>query len=315
MIVTLTPNPSIDRTVAVDTVRHGEVNRATSSRIDPGGKGINVSRALAAQGVDTLAVLPLGGPEGGVIASLLEAAGVSHRPVPVTGTVRSNVAVVEPDGTTTKINEPGPTLSPVEVDAVVACALEAAAGADWLVASGSLPPGAPDDLYATLVHRALAAGCRVAIDGSGAAMRLAVAAGPSLIKPNHEELAELVDHPLPTLGDVLDAAADIVSAGVERVVVSLGGDGALLVDGGTVAHVRTRVPHVQSTVGAGDCTLAGLLAGLTAGQAPERALATGALWGSAAVMLPGSRVPAPADLDGIPVETTLTPDRSLTLAR
>ncbi len=313
MIVTLTPNPSIDRTVAVDGLRHGEVNRATSSRIDPGGKGINVSRALAAQGVATMAVLPVGGPEGGVIASLLDAAGVPNRTVTVTGTVRSNVAVVEPDGATTKVNEPGPVLSPEEVDAVLARALHAASGADWLVGSGSLPPGAPDTLYATLVARARAIGCRVAIDGSGAAMRHAVAAGPSLVKPNHEELTELVGHPLPTLGDVLDAAAGLVSAGVERVVVSLGRDGAVLVDADTVAHVRTTVPQVLSTVGAGDCTLAGLLASLTAGDPPERALATGALWGSAAVRLPGSRVPTPADLDGIPVETTLDPDRSLTL--
>ncbi|HYN66426.1 MAG TPA: 1-phosphofructokinase [Ornithinibacter sp.] len=316
MIVTLTPNPSIDRTIAVDDLRRGEVHRATSSRIDPGGKGINVSRALAAQGVPTLAVLPTGGPEGAVMGTLLDAAGVGHHDVPVAGTLRSNVTVVEPDGTTTKLNEPGPTLSRAEVDALVAATLGATGGdgVAWVVASGSLPPGAPDDLYAVLVATASAQGARVAIDSSGAPMRLAVAARPDLVKPNHEELAELVGHELHTLGDVLDASSDLVAAGIGTVVVSLGGDGAVLVDADSAVHVRTRIPRKLSTVGAGDCTLAGTVAALASGASGEDALLSGCLWGSAAVTLPGSRVPTPEDLTGIPTELFRDPDRSLVIS-
>ena len=219
-----------------------------------------------------------------------------------------NVTVVEPDGTTTKLNEPGPTLTATEVDALLAATAEAARGAAWVVGCGSLPPGAPDDLYAVLVARARALGVRVAIDSSGAPMVAAVAARPSLIKPNHEELAELVGSPLPTLGHVRDAAADLVASGIETVAVSLGADGALLVADGISIHVRTRITRPISTVGAGDCMLAGLLAATAAGASAEDALATGSLWGSAAVTLPGSRVPAPADLHGIPVEVTVDPD-------
>jgi len=314
MIVTLTPNPSVDRTIAIDDLLRGEVHRATSSRIDPGGKGINVSRALTAQHVPTLAVLPVGGPEGHLMEELLDAAGVPRRSVPVTGTLRMNVAVVEPDGTTTKLNEPGPTLSPAEVAALLSATTEAARDADWVVGCGSLPPGAPTDLYAVLVAEVRALGVRVAIDSSGVPMSLAVAARPSLVKPNHEELAELVGAELATLADVRDAAVDLVSDGIETVAVSLGPHGALLVTDGFVAHARTTITRPLSTVGAGDCMLAGLLAALAAGDRPEDALATGSLWGSAAVTLPGSRVPAPADLAGIPLELSLDPDFSLVLA-
>ena len=108
MIVTLTPNPSIDRAIVIDALHRGEVHRATSSRVDPGGKGVNVSRALAAQGAPTIAVIPAGGPEGHLMEELLDAAGVARRSVAVAGALRMNVSVLEPDGTTTKLNEPGP---------------------------------------------------------------------------------------------------------------------------------------------------------------------------------------------------------------
>ncbi|GAB3873964.1 1-phosphofructokinase [Terrabacter terrigena] len=308
MIVTLTPNPSIDRAVFIDALHRGEVHRSTGGRIDPGGKGVNVSRALAAQGATTTAVLPVGGPEGHLLQDLLDAAGVAHASVPVRGTVRMNISVLEPDGTTTKLNEPGPDLSPSEVEALVETTLERSAGAEWVVGCGSLPPGAPADLYAVLVARVRGRGGRIAIDSSGAPFAAAVAAKPHLIKPNHEELAELVDHDLPTLGHVRDAARELVAGGIEVVAVSLGGDGALLVTDGASAHARATITAPLSTVGAGDCMLAGLLHGLSTGLDPADALMTGVRWGAAAVTLPGSRVPTPDDLDGIRAELTHEPD-------
>ena len=313
MIVTLTPNPSIDRAVLIDALRRGEVHRATSSRIDPGGKGVNVARALAAQGGSTVAVLPSGGPEGHLLEELLDAAGVDHVPVPVRGSVRMNISVLEPDGTTTKLNEPGPDLSAGEVEALLTTTLEHAVGAQWVVGCGSLPPGAPTDLYAVLVSRIRGRGGRVAIDSSGAPFTVAVAARPHLIKPNHEELAELVDHDLPSLRDVRDAARDLVTDGIEIVAVSLGGDGALLVTADECAHARASITTPLSTVGAGDCMLAGLLHGLSTGLDPVDALVTGVTWGAAAVTLPGSRVPTPDDLDGIRAELTREPDLAMAL--
>lgn len=313
MIVTVTPNPSIDRTVSVAQLWRGEVHRATSSRIDPGGKGVNVSRALAAQGGRTVAVLPVGGPEGHLLQELLDAASVGHVAVPVTGAVRMNITVVEPDGTTTKLNEPGPQLASSEVAALLTTTLGQAAGPGWVVGCGSLPPGAPADLYATLVSRVRGRGGRVAIDSSGAPLAVAVEARPHLIKPNHEELAELVGRELPMLSDVEAAARALVADGIETVAVSLGADGALLVTSTDAVHARATISNPLSTVGAGDCMLAGLLHGLSSGQSASDALTTGVLWGAAAVTLPGSRVPSHEDLRGIDVQVSTDPDLSLTL--
>jgi len=314
MIVTLTPNPSVDRTVSITDLQRGEVHRATASRIDPGGKGVNISRALTAHKARTLAVLPAGGPQGHLLAELLAEAGIAVAIVPISGSIRANVALVEPDGTTTKINEPGPLLSGSESEALIAGAVDTLAEhPSWLVGSGSLPPGVDDDLYAGLVRRCREAGVSVAIDASGPALRLAVAAGPDLIKPNLEELEELVGRSLDTLGDVLLAAVDLVTHGVAAVVVSLGGHGALLVSPTAVAHAVAPVSSPQSTVGAGDALLAGYLYATGSGSTAIQALCTGVAWGAAAVSLPGSRMPTPADVAGIQVSLTTEPDLTLRL--
>ncbi len=223
-------------------------------------------------------MLPSGGPEGHLLEELLDAAGVAHASVPVRGSVRMNISVLEPDGTTTKLNEPGPDLSSAEVEALLATTLERADGPSAPTGSSAAAacrPARPTDLYAALVTRVRERGGRVAIDSSGAPFAAAVAARPHLIKPNHEELAELVGHDLPTLADVRDAARELVAGGIEVVAVSLGGDGALLVTADECAHARATITAPLSTVGAGDCMLAGLLHGLSTGRGPADALADG----------------------------------------
>jgi len=206
MIVTLTLNPSVDRTVEVETLARGEVMRALGVRVDPGGKGINVSRALASHGLPTRAVVTLGGAEGEHLIALLRDTGIEIVPVPIRGAIRSNITVVEPDGTTTKLNEPGAQLSADELAAVFLAVRTAAESADWLVASGSLPPGAPAGIYADLVRSLAGSGTRVAIDTSGPALQAVLAAGPALVKPNRDELAEVTGQPLRTIADVVEAA-------------------------------------------------------------------------------------------------------------
>ncbi|HNV13725.1 MAG: 1-phosphofructokinase [Actinomycetales bacterium] len=314
MIVTLTPNPSIDRTVSVPALEHGEVNRASDSRIDPGGKGINVARALATNGTEALAVLPSGGPEGHLLQALLRRSGTAYTAVPIAGTTRMNIAVIEPDGTTTKLNEPGPTLSADEFDALLAT-VDNHLDPDlrWIVGCGSLTPGMPEGIYADLVRRGHAHGIKVAIDSSGAPFTAAVPAGPDLIKPNHEELEELVGRPLHTLAEVGEAARTLVDGGIETVIVSLGKHGALLVNAVAVAHAIAHVAHPVSTVGAGDSLVAGYLHAVCRGAGPREALATGVAWGAAAVSLPGSRMPGPDDIAAITVTSTDTPDLTLSL--
>ncbi|MHB1491548.1 MAG: 1-phosphofructokinase family hexose kinase [Cellulomonas sp.] len=311
MIVTFTPSPSLDRAYDVTELAVGEVNRATGTHIHAGGKGINVSRALARHGVPTVAVLPTGGPDGDQLLVALRRQGVASRPVPVAGDTRSNVTLVSHGGVTTKINAPSPELSPDESRALIdAVEAEIARGARWIVAAGSLPDGS-DDLFARLGEVSRRRRIPLALDTSGAPLRDTLAAGDiALVKPNDHELAELVGADLHTVGDVRAAARELIATGTGAVLVSLGAHGALLVvpDGCWWAGGAPLVP--LSTVGAGDTTLAGYLS--ADGTQPER-LRRAVAWGRAAVLMPGSDVPDPTRIDIAAVRVVDDPDPRLTV--
>ena len=285
MIVTVTPNPSVDRTLFIDALRRGQVMRSKRSLAEPSGKGVNVSLALHAHQHPTTAVLPIGGPSGAQLAQMLSGSGVAFRPVPVSGMIRSNVSLAESDGTVTKINESGPSLTRDEVRALQAAALAASGGATWLAVCGSLPEGIDDDFYTGLVRSARQLGLEVALDTSGAALGWAIQARPDLIKPNAEELAEATGRTLVTLGDAVEAAQHLRRAGARAVLASLGADGAILADSDGVVHGEAPVARPVSTVGAGDALLAGFLA---AGGTGPAALVSGLQWAAAAVQQAGT---------------------------
>ncbi|OEJ26449.1 1-phosphofructokinase [Streptomyces agglomeratus] len=311
MILTVTPNPSLDRAYEVPALERGEVLRATTDRMDPGGKGVNVSRAVAAAGRRTLAVMPLGGAPGALVAELLAAEGIEVAPVPVSGHTRSNITVVEPDGTLTKINAPGPELTAAESESLLTTAQNHSAGADWIACCGSLPRGLAPEWYAELVARAHRAGARIALDTSGASLLAALRERPDVVKPNVEELAQAVGRPLATVGDALKAARDLRDMGARTVLASLGADGQLLAGAEGTYYATARAAVVRSNVGAGDASLAGFLA---AGGAGPDALASAVAHGAAAVQLPGSVMPTPADLvpSAVTVTTDIPLDRALT---
>ena len=289
-VVTVTPNPSLDHTVEVDVLVRGEVQRTSHALVEAGGKGVNVARAMAKHGHRSTAILPAGDDAQRMIG-LLTPQQVSAVTVPISGAIRTNIAVVEADGTTTKLNEPGARLSEDEVTALLETVeKELTARPSWLVAAGSLPAGAPEDFYARVTRSAVAQGVPVAIDTSGPALAAAIDAGATVVKPNLEELQELIDTPLVTVGDVVDAARQLRERGCKDLLVSLGGHGALLItaDGSWWAGGPPLVP--RSTVGAGDCTLSGYLH--TVGT-PAQRLAGAVAWGRAACLLPGSTVPGP----------------------
>ncbi|HEY2058045.1 1-phosphofructokinase [Amycolatopsis sp. NBC_01480] len=290
--MTVTANPSLDRTLEVAGLLRGQVHRISAVHVQPGGKGVNVARALVSNGVPARAIVPTGGVEGRQLIALLTDYDIEVCQVPSAGPVRINVSVVEPDATVTKLNEPGATLSDTEVSDLLDAILGNIADASWVVLAGSLPPGIDPAFYAEVIRRLDGRGIRVAVDTSGPALRAAVAAGPALIKPNREELEEVVGRKLPTVADIGDAARELRDSGVGTVLASLGGDGALLVDGEGVWHAEAPA-IVRSSVGAGDATLAGFLA---AGAHGFSALRQGVAWGAAAVSLPGSTMPRPADI-------------------
>ena len=310
MILTLTMNPSLDRTIEVPELVRGALVRASGTRLDPGGKGVNVARALAAHKLPTCAVVPRGGPEGRQLCELLEEEGIDVCAVPVTGHTRSNVSLVEPDGAVTKINEPGGELGQDDLERIDNAVLDTAAYADWVVASGSLPPGVPDTFYRDLGVRLTERGIRFVVDSSGPAFIAALGAEPALIKPNREELAESVGFGIDTLADAVRAAEVLRDKGARTVLASLGADGAVLVDEQGVRYGESPVDRGRSAVGAGDAMLAGYLAG---GVTGVDALVEALSWGAAAVRLPGSRMPGPDDVDrgSVRVHTSVDLTRAL----
>lgn len=319
MIVTFTANPSVDRTIEVAALRPGTVIRARASRVDAGGKGVNVARALAAHGRGVKAVLPSGGAEGAQLEALLANAGLDVLTVRIAGAIRANVTVVEADGTTTKLNEPGPRLSPRELDALAAALCDAATSAEWVVLSGSLPPGAPADWYARIIERLRGTGSPIAIDSSGRPLAHAIGARPDLVKPNRDELAELAGRPIDTIADAVGAARTLTGSGVHAVLASLGPAGAVLVRQDAAWRATAAAIKPRSTVGAGDALLAGYLAAGRPrdadGSGGPGALAEAVAWGSAAAALPGSGMPGPGDISRAGIRVTdLTASRGPGLA-
>ena len=298
MIATVTPNPSVDWTLEIPTLVRGAVHRITGQHQEPSGKGVNVARALTRNGVPSLAVLPIGGPEGAELELLLRAEQVAYVAVPVAGSVRVNISLTEPDGTATKINAVGPTLGEQETQLLLSAAAAAAEGAAWLLGSGSLPLGMKVDFYARLGAAIRGSGTRLALDSSGPALVAGLRAHPDVIKPNVDELSEAVGRPVATLGDAVMAARELMTLGARSVVVSLGRDGALLVDDVGVVHAEASVARPKSTVGAGDALLAGYLAG-SSSRVRDRGVAIreAVAWGSAAVRVQGSHVPVITDAD------------------
>ena len=303
MILTLTPNPSIDRTVAIDgELSRGQVHRVASVTSQAGGKGVNISRAAVTADIPSIAVVPAAKDDAFVIELL--GAGIDCRPVRPAGDVRVNLTITEPDGTTTKLNSPGATVLPLHLELMAQAVLVRASSADWTVLAGSLPAGAPPGFYAELVRRLREVGGRVAVDTSDAPLRALVdalpASAPDLMKPNGDELASFTGGD----ADVLEsdphataaAARQLIECGVGAVLATLGGNGAVLVTPDGAWHATPPPTTVVSTVGAGDSSLFGYLLGDIRGlPAPER-LALAVAYGSAAAGLPGTTIPRPSQL-------------------
>lgn len=307
VIVTVTPAPGLDRTYTALHFVPGQVNRATSSVVEASGKGVNVSRALAAAGVATVAVLPLGGPEGHQLADLLAADAVRFVAIWTDVATRTNTTLAVSGGPTTKMNAPSPKLPDrvwAELTERLGDLLARHPGA-WVLCSGSTPPGA-DRLPAQLIELARRFGARSAVDSSGSALAAALDSGPNLIAPNHLELAEIVgidprsldpDGNDSAAGDLVDMAAGWSATVARRtggaVLVTLGASGAIYSDAGGSWHALAPPIVPVNTVGAGDALLAGFLsvAGTAdAGHpaAPGGALATAVAWGTSACSMAGT---------------------------
>lgn len=293
MIVTVTANPSVDRTYRVATLRPGTLHRATGVTAEASGKGVNVSRVLHRLGVPTRAVVTAGGREGRLLSELLTAAGLSDAvAVPVAGGTRVNVTIVTAGGEPTKVNEPGVALTAAEATRLVTMAGAVLGGAvrthrPWLAVCGSLPAGTDPALLGELVGVARTAGAPVAVDASGAALRSAVDHKADLVKPNRDELAELAGYQVDTMSAAFAAAREVRARTGGTVLLSLGGDGALLLTPAGAWHGLARAIVPVNTTGAGDALLAGYLAG-DAGDDPAERLASAIAVATSACLSPST---------------------------
>lgn len=288
MIQTVTLNPAVDRELRVPAIEFGQVLRASASRVDLGGKGFNVSRALLALGEPSRALGFVGGAAGRMIAEGLSALGLAVDLVEVAGgETRTNVTVVAPDRQV-KVNEPGPTVTAEEEGRLREKVRGLARPGDLWVLSGSLPPGASPAIYAELTRLLQAAGARVLLDASGRALAEGCAAAPFLVKPNGAEAAELTGLPAGSEAEALAAAEAVRRLGPERVLLSLGRRGALLVGEGQAWLARPPAVVEQNPIGAGDAMLAGLAFGLARALPLPEALRWATAAGAAAASLPGT---------------------------
>ena len=300
MIYTVTLNPALDKTVTVPGLTVDEVNRIVEVREDPGGKGINVSKVIAKLGGKSCALALLGGTVGEKIKGMLERDGIDVWAFEVQGETRTNLKVVDPKlDTHTDINEPGPEITIATLDDMLEALVASISRGDIVVLSGSLPKGAPVATYAAWTRACAKAGAKVFLDADGSALSHGLGARPYLAKPNDAELSRLCGRELNDVDDIAEEALRIVSGGVGRVVVSMGGAGAVIADESHVLLARSPKVPVGSTVGAGDSVVAALAyaeeQGMGLADAARLAMATGA----ANVMQSGTQAAERAQVDAL----------------
>jgi len=291
-ILTLTMNPGIDKSSRVDNVVPERKLRCERPRYEPGGGGINVSRAIGRLGGKSVALYLAGGRTGQTLGDLLEREGLDHVPVRIEGWNRENLIVREEStGQQFRFGMPGPDVSEIEWQQCLTTMSGIDPRPEYIVASGSLPPGVPQDFYARVARLAKEMGARMVLDASGEPLALALREGVFLVKPNLREASGIAGHEAGDEPGYEGWAARIAgSGGSEVVVISLGAAGAAVVTAEGCEHLRAPAVPIESKVGAGDCMVAGIVLSLTRGLALTDAVRFGVAAGAAAVMTPGTEL-------------------------
>lgn len=259
MIYTITLNPAIDKAVVIDNFALDQVNRVSKMQLDPGGKGINVSKMVKNLHGESTAIMIAGGYNGKSLETMLDAIDISYKTIPCKGETRINVKVFDPTKMTfTDINEKGPEITTVNIEAIDRYLEEVLRVKDILVLAGSLPTGAPIDIYQRWCNVARLRGAKVILDAEGEALRQGVKGQPFMIKPNQEELESFFEVKFTKDEHVIYYAKRIIEMGVEYVIVSQGAEGVMLIAKNWEAKINGLKVKVKSTVGAGDSMVAAI---------------------------------------------------------
>ena len=291
MIYTVTLNPALDKTVEIPSLTVDAVNRITSMRTDPGGKGINVSKVISKLGGNSIAAGILGGDTGRAILSALESMGLTTCFHFVEGETRTNMKIIDPEAhTNTDINEPGVTVSEEILGDLLTELLGKVTEKDIVVISGSMPKGSPQDTYYTWTKAFREKGAKVILDADGELLKAGLKASPYLIKPNNHELSALTGKTLETPKELEETARSLMKEyGIEKTVVSMGGAGALYVTADETIYAEGLKVPVGSTVGAGDSVVAALAVAEESGMSLEETVCLSTATGAANVMCSGTQ--------------------------
>lgn len=298
MILTLTINPALDLYSRVEKVFPGEKLRCEKAKIDPGGGGVNVSRVIHRLGGETTALYTRGGYTGEIFKDLLEKEEVKQDTVEIAGSIRQNIAVTETStGELYRFGFPGPSLTEIEYQDVLT-KLNLYKKADFWVASGSLPPGVPEDFYARVAEKARKDNVKLVLDTSGKAYSGILKEGAYLLKPNMNELEDLVGEKAEDEQQQKELLLQVLEKyPIEVIVLSLGSKGALLATKGKVRHFPAPAVVPISSIGAGDSMVAGMVFSLSRGDELEKAILYGLACGSATIKSPGTELLKQEDVE------------------
>lgn len=291
-VITLTMNPAIDLSVSVERVAPYHKLRCEAERRDPGGGGINVARVIKRMGGDVTAMYPTGGALGALLRRLVDQEGIPGLTIPISGETREDFTVLEHStGSQYRFVLPGPHFTEQECSACLEMFGGIDGGARFVVGSGSLPPGVPDDFYGRIAQMAKEAGRKTVIDSSGPPLRAALQAGVYLVKPSLNEFRLLMGDPLERETDWIRTCRFLVDKGrTEVVALTLGDQGALLVTRDRVLRAPALPIKPVSIVGAGDSFLGAMIWSLASGHPMETAFRYGMAAGSAALLMPGTEL-------------------------
>lgn len=298
MIITVTLNPAIDKTVEINNVQINTVNRVSSVRLDAGGKGINVSKIVLSLGGKSKAIGFLGGRAGKFIKNYLDEIGIENDFIVVKGETRTNLKIIDPlQRTNTDINEMGPEITAEDINQMDHYISQSVDKESVIVFSGSVPPNVNKDIYQKWIYQAKAKGVKTILDADGELMRRGIEAGPYLIKPNIHELERLLARKITSIEETIECSKEIMQKyGIEIVVVSMGEKGALFLNKEVTVFAQGIKVFVKSTVGAGDSMVAALAYAIDEGYVFEKAVTLAVAAGTANVMTYGTE---PSNLEVI----------------
>lgn len=305
-IATITLNPAVDHTASISNFQAGEVNRVEWDQADPGGKGVNVASFLTDFGFSVMVSGFLGKDNAALFENFFAEKGIQNRFVTLPGKTRVNIKIIDPaQNQVTDVNFPGQTPAEEDVAALYQAIAHLAQSCDWFVLSGSVPVGLSPDIYGKLVAQLNAQHKTVVLDASGESLRQAIPFAPYAIKPNLDELQELVGHRLDSETAIAEAAQALLSQGIHSVVVSMGAKGAIFAEADAIVLAHPPKIQVVSTVGAGDAMVSGLITGKLQGFSLADCARLATAFSIGALSQVGPRLPPPKTIESFMHQVTV----------